>query len=201
MAYTIEAAITSGIFEEIMVSTDSVEYAEIAKSYGASVPFLRSEVNAEDSANSWNVVKEVLDHYCELGKDYDDFCLLQPTSPLRTACDIQGAYRYYKDKNATSVVSVCECEHSPRWCNTLNEKMELDGFIEEKHNIQRQKLEKYYRINGAIYIRNIKAFRDNLSIYGKGSYAYIMSRENSVDIDTMMDFKITEILLAEKWER
>lgn len=93
MAYTIEAAIKSNMFDEVFVSTDSEEYADIAKEYGASVPFLRSQENAGDSSSSWDVVKETIENYKELGKVYDTVALLQPTSPLRRAEDIVAGYK------------------------------------------------------------------------------------------------------------
>lgn len=90
MYYTIRAAIDSGCFEEIMVSTDSPKYAEIAVACGAKVPFLRSEAMSGDSAGSWDTVREVLSNYQKLGQTFDYVTLLQPTSPLRTAEDIRG---------------------------------------------------------------------------------------------------------------
>lgn len=88
LAYTIEAAKESGCFDTIMVSTDSEKYAVIARDYGAQVPFLRSEATSSDTAGSWDVVREVICQYKELGEVFDSVCLLQPTSPLRTAEDI-----------------------------------------------------------------------------------------------------------------
>lgn len=195
IAYTIEAAKASGVFDEIMVSTDSPEYAEIAEKYGAEVPFLRSNENAVDTANTWDTVEEVLRKYEELGKEFDDFCLLQPTSPLRTAEDIIKAYLEFNSKNAVAVVSVCECEHSPLWCNTLDDSMELKEFIRPQNYFQRQKLKKFYRINGAIYIVNRREFMKNQFIYRDGSFAYIMSNERSVDIDSLLDFKVAEAII------
>ena len=92
IAYSIEAALNSGCFDTVMVSTDSEKYAEISRYYGAEVPFLRSEQTSSDSASSWDTVLEVLDRYESLGKTFDTFCLLQPTSPMRTADDIKSAY-------------------------------------------------------------------------------------------------------------
>ena len=83
LAYSIEAAIQSKLFDEIMVSTDSSYYADIAEKYGAKVPFLRSEGNSSDSASSWDTVQEILSFYRNAGEEFDSFCLLQPTSPLR----------------------------------------------------------------------------------------------------------------------
>ena len=195
MAYTIEAALKSAQFDEVMVSTDSEKYADIAKSCGASVPFLRSERTATDTASSWDMVEEVLTKYEELGKSFDTFCLLQPTSPLRTAEDISAAYELYREKAEFAVVSVCEAEHSPVWCGHLPENNEFEDFIDAKSVNQRQAGGKFYRINGAIYIVDIMRFRVDKFLYKSGSFAYIMSQDRSVDIDTEIDFKMAEVIL------
>ncbi len=196
MAYTIGAALDSGCFDEIMVSTDSEYYAEIARKHGASVPFLRSERTASDTASSWDMVEEVLRRYKELGKEYDSFCLLQPTSPLRTAEDIRQAYNLYNEKAFFAVVSVCEAEHSPLWCGHLPENNSLNGFIDLDSMKQRQAERKFYRLNGAIYIVNVQRFQKDRFFYQEGSFAYIMSQDRSVDIDTEIDFKMAEVFLA-----
>lgn len=91
MAYTIEAANSCGIFDCVHVSTDSEKYANIARKYGADVPFLRGDELSGDNSSSWNFVRYVLFMYSKLGIEYDLFSLLQPTSPLRTAEDINNA--------------------------------------------------------------------------------------------------------------
>lgn len=128
IAYSIEAAKKSGIYSHILVSTNSERYGKIAIKYGAEVPFYRSEENASDVASSWDVVKEVLKKYQEMGIEFDTFTLLQPTSPLRKYEDIKKAYELFKEKEAIAVVSVCEMEHSPLWSNTLPENNSLSGF-------------------------------------------------------------------------
>ena len=195
IAYSIEAALNSGCFDEVMVSTDSEKYAEIARQYGASVPFLRSEATSSDTASSWDMVDEVLKGYQKLGREFDTFCLLQPTSPLRTSGDIKGAYQFYEDKASFSVVSVCEAEHSPLWCGHLPESKEFDNFIDVESMKQRQAGGKFYRLNGAIYIVNIERFKTDRFLYQKGSYAYIMRQDQSVDIDTDIDFQFAELLM------
>lgn len=195
IVYTIESAFQSKVFDEIMVSTDSEVYAEVARQYGASVPFLRSEVNSSDTASSWDVVEEVLNNYDKNQRRFDTFCLLQPTSPLRTADNIKEAYELYRHKASFAVVSVCEAEHSPLWCGHLPDNCELDGFIEVESIRQRQTTDKFYRLNGAIYFVNVERFRSNRFLYQKGSYAYIMEQEQSVDIDTDNDFQLAELLL------
>ncbi len=195
LAYSIEAAIKSKCFTEVMVSTDSEKYAEIAKRYGAKVPFLRSEYTSSDTVSSWEMVDEVLEGYQKKGVSFESFCLLQPTSPLRDAKDIVNAYKLYQTKAEFAVVSVCKAEHSPLWCGRLPLNHELVNFIDPKSLQRRQAGEVFYRINGAIYIAKCQRFEMDKYIYQHGSFAYIMDQYKSVDIDTEFDFKIAEILM------
>lgn len=194
MAYSIEAALESGVFDEVMVSTDSEEYAKIARQYGAQVPFLRSSLNAGDASSSWDMVEEVLEAYGKRGKRFDNFCLLQPTSPLRETQDIVRAYQEYHDKNAKAVISVCECEHSPKWSNVLDDSLSLDGFVKQDAAVNRQQIQVYYRLNGAIYIVDTAEFERNRFLYRENAYAYVMTKERSIDIDTEYDFIVAEVL-------
>lgn len=194
MAYSIEAALKSGVFDEVMVSTDSEEYAKIARQYGAQVPFLRSSLNAGDASSSWDMVEEVLEAYGKRGKRFDNFCLLQPTSPLRETQDIVRAYQEYHDKNAKAVISVCECEHSPKWSNVLDDSLSLDGFVKQDAAVNRQQIQVYYRLNGAIYIVDTAEFERNRFLYRENAYAYVMTKERSIDIDTEYDFIVAEVL-------
>ena len=195
MAWSIEAALQSEQFDEVMVSTDSERYAEIARRHGASVPFLRSVLTASDTASSGDMISEVLREYQKRDRKFDTYCLLQPTSPLRTAEDIRRAYDLYKQKEAFAIVSVCETEHSPLWCGKLPPTLALDGFISREAIQRRQAMGKFYRLNGAIYIVNIEESKNDSFLYRKGSYAYIMEQERSVDIDTELDFQFAEFLI------
>ncbi|RGY59143.1 acylneuraminate cytidylyltransferase family protein [Fusobacterium ulcerans] len=196
IAYTIEAAQNSKIFEDIIISTDSEKYAEIVKKYGGSVPYLRDKKLANDNAKSSDVILDILNR---VEKKYDSFIMLQPTSPLRTEKNIIEAYKMYLEKKANSVVSVCEMEHSPLWANILNEERRMDSFLKGIDvNKNRQELETYYRINGALYIANVEYFKKYQDFYYKDSYAYIMEKENSIDIDDELDFKIAEYLIKNK---
>lgn len=195
IAYSIDAAKASGLFDEIMVSTDSEKYAEIAKVYGASVPFLRSVEQSSDSAGSWDVVKEVLHGYRYLGKEFDTVCLLQPTSPLRKPEDIVSAYDQLKQMAGDSITSVCEMDHSPLWSMVLPGDKSLTEFRKNLKNVPRQKLSTYYRINGAVYIREIEYAQNGIALKEQKEYAYIMDRRNSVDIDTIEDFELAEFYI------
>lgn len=194
LAYTIEAAKESGCFDTIMVSTDSEKYAAIARDYGAQVPFLRSEATSSDTAGSWDVVREVICKYKELREVFDSVCLLQPTSPLRTAEDICEGYKLFESKSADAITAITEVDHSPLWCMTLKDDLSLEEFKKQENNdAPRQALDTYYRINGALYIRKIT--EDGEDTCSKKEYAYKMPRERSVDIDTELDFKFAECLI------
>lgn len=197
IAYTIEAAKKSNLFKDIFVSTDSEEYAEISKSFGAIVPFLRDKNLSEDNSKISDVIINDLEKLKKLGKEYDYFMLLQPTSPLRTEEDILESYNFLKIKNGNSVIAVCEAEHSPLWMNTLDKNLSLDNFLEST-NKNRQELEQYYRINGAIYLTNVEYFKKFKNFYKEKSYAYVMDREKSIDIDTKLDFIVAEAILKYK---
>lgn len=195
IAYTIEAALKSGIFEYVLVSTDSEEIKEIAIQYGADVPFLRPEELSGDEISSDDVVLHALQFLENNGNRIDMVCKLQATSPLRNEHHIADAYRLYQERKADYVVSVCECEHSPLWAGVIGEDLRLDDFMDEGNKRScRQYLQKYYRLNGAIYIGKAEKYKINKNFLGKNSIAYIMRQEDSIDIDSEVDFKIAEML-------
>lgn len=195
LAYSIEVAYESKIFDCVHVSTDSQEYAEIAKKYGADVPFLRSDDLASDDASSWDVIEEVLKQYKEIGYYFDMITLLQPTSPLRRAADISSAYALFQHSEVKAVVSVCEMDHSPLLSNLLPEDCSMENFQRVEAGTLRQNMKPYYRINGAIYMVDRKFLQEDHKIYRKGCYAYVMDRKRSIDIDTQLDFELAEFLL------
>ena len=198
MAYTITAALQSRIFDEVFVSTDSAEYADIARQYGARVPFLRSQKNADDHASSWDVVDETLDEYKKANREFDTVCLLQPTSPLRRAADIVAGYDLMNQKAANAVVAVCETDHSPVWCNVLPPDLSMEGFIPDQAvNRPRQEIPVYYRINGALYIVKTKMLHKGFNLYNNKCYAYIMDKRYSIDIDDAWDFQMAQILMQQ----
>ena len=193
--YSVRAAEESGLFDEIMVSTDSEAYAETAVQYGAKVPFLRSRETASDFSGSWDVVAEVLNGYAARGRRFDTVCLLQPTSPLRTAEDIVNGYRLYRDREADAVTAVCACEHSPKGMMKLGNDLSISEFRKTAKDLPRQLEEQYYRINGALYIRKTEEKDGHFSVRNEREIAYIMPNERSVDIDTELDFAFAEFLM------
>lgn len=190
IVWSIDAALASGAFDQVVVSTDSEVYAKIAQNAGALVPGLRSPELATDQAGSAEVIIEILD---KLKLNQGDFTLLQPTSPLRNSGDILNALKLFDEKHANAVVSVCEMEHSPLWSNTLDESLSLEHFIRnEAKGKRRQDLPTHYRLNGAVYIARDDFFREQKGFFGPQSYASVMPVNRSVDIDTLYDFEFAE---------
>lgn len=200
MYYSINAALESGCFEEVMVSTDSEKYAAIAKQCGASVPFMRSDEMSGDSAGTWDTVREVLINYKKLGKQYEYVGLLQPTSPLRDADDIKEMYNKLKETAANNIVSITEVEHPVQWCFKLTETEMMDEMASSPYSMmRRQELDKHYRENGAIYIVDAKKIMNvEYNFYADKCLGHIMAGEKSIDIDTMYDYFLAEACMKHR---
>lgn len=196
IAYSIEAALKSKMFDKVFVSTDSQRYADIAIQCGADASFLRSAENSSDTAGSWDVIREVIDRLKEQGEEYGEVMLLQATSPLRTAEDIVKVIELLHEKKGEAVVSLTECDHSPIWSNILPEDLSMDRFDREEYkDLPRQMLPIFYRYNGAIYLVTAKELQNKEHMLEKGCYAYIMPQVRSIDIDTALDFMIAETIM------
>ncbi|MCH7745174.1 MAG: acylneuraminate cytidylyltransferase family protein, partial [Chloroflexi bacterium] len=124
IAYTIEAALDSNVFDCVCVSTDDEEIAAIAREYGADVPFMRPAHLSDDTARVVQVTCHALEFFAERGHEYESLCVLQPTSPLRTANDIRDAYALFQSTDARYVVGIVAWEHPPFWAFEKR-----DGFL------------------------------------------------------------------------
>ena len=196
IAWTIEAAIKSNIFDHIFVSTDSEEIASVSRDYGAKVPFLRPAELSSDTATTNDVVTHLISWFeKEYSQEVSNIAILQPTSPLRNAQHIQEAFKVMEMKRAKAVISVCELEHPIQFCNQLGVDGAMDGFIELGDMKRTQDLDSTYRLNGAIYIfDNTYVGRMN-DLYSEGTFAYIMDSKSSIDIDTQDDFELAEFFV------
>ena len=197
IAWTIEAAIKSNIFDHVFVSTDSEEIASVSRDYGAKVPFLRPAEIATDTATTNDVVTHLVEWFEEeCNKEVTTVAILQPTSPLRNAQHIQEAFKVMEMKRAKAVVSVCELEYPMQFCNKLGSNGSMDGFIKKENNKRTQDLEPYYRLNGAIYFLSRGYVNRFSEMYSGGTYSYIMTSQLSVDIDTKEDFTLAEFYIT-----
>jgi len=195
--WTIESAKKSKYIDTTMVSTDCLEIEKVAKDSGALVPYLRSITLSSDTASSMDVIFDVLKYYEEQNKSFDLVLLLQPTSPLRTQTDIDKAIELFIEKEASTVVSVTECDHSPLWSNTLPDNLSLSNFIGEDILLKRsQDLPTYYRLNGAIYLFDVKNIKRDINyLSSPNAFAFVMDKMHSIDIDDELDFKVAQAIL------
>ena len=192
IAWSIEAAKKSKKIDDVVVTSDSEKILNIAKQYNVKA-IKRPDFLASDTATTFDAIKHAIE---TLDDKYEYIVLLQPTSPLRNEKHIDEAIELLEQKNADAVISVCEMEHSPLWSNTLPENLSMNNFLrDEVKNKRSQDLDKYYRLNGAIYICKTDRLLKEKTFFIKDKiYAYIMDRKSSVDIDDEIDFKLAEIL-------
>lgn len=195
IAWTIAQAKSSKYVDKTIVSTDDKKIADISRAFGAQVPFLRPKALATDNAKVIDALLHTLQWLKDNHEWYDMLVLLQPTSPLRRTEDIDKSIELLFSKNAKAIISVSEVEHHPLWVNSLPENGCMKNFIKKQYtHTNRQDLAVFYKINGAVYA----AFSDYLvkqkSFFGSKSFAYVMPKENSIDIDTNIDFKFAAFL-------
>lgn len=185
IAWTILAAQQSSYIEEVVLSSDDDEIIATALAWNCAVPFRRPDILASDTASSMDVVLHALDQL----PGFDYVVLLQPTSPLRTAAHIDAAFELMKKSDAPCCVSVCEVDQSPYWMYTLDIAGKLIGVMpSESTFMRRQDLPPVYTLNGAIYIARVDWLRRNKSFLSAETVAYVMGKQDSIDIDTIQDF-------------
>lgn len=199
IAHTIEYALKSKCIDRVIVTTDSKEIANVAIGFGAEVPFIRPAELATDTALAPDVYMHCID-FLQRKEDIqiEKFMVLLPTSPLRTSIDIDSAYEHFKEKNATTLVSVCEAEIPPSWYFSMDKDEKLANSCLEFNQVKlanRQNNNKYYVPNGAIYILDKNLLIKERTYYCENTIGFLMDREKSVDIDTALDFRLAELLL------
>jgi len=194
IAWTIEAALGSGYIDRVVVSTEDEEIAAIACNCGAEVPFLRPAELARDDTPGIEVVLHTLR---QLAQRFDRVIVLQPTSPLRTATDIDRALRKQAEAKAPFCVSVTRPKHHPCWSLRADSEGFLRPLLPELPN-RRQDLPPVYALNGAIYIAETQALIRQRSFLGEPLLGYEMPPERSLDIDTELDFAIAELLMMKR---
>ena len=194
IAWTIEAALQSQQLSSIVVSTDDPEIAQVAQHWGADIPFLRPTELAQDDTPS---IKPVLHALAEL-PHIDSVMLLQPTSPLRTATDIDMCIALAHEHNASSVVSVTESANHPYWTYQLDAECKLSKFLDQPTVTRRQDLPLAYALNGALYFASASWLKRYKTFVTEETVAYVMPKERSVDLDTYLDWYFAEWLFQEK---
>lgn len=197
MAYSIEAALESGEFERIIISTDSQEYIDLLSHYP--VEFIkRSAELSSDKASSFVVIEDVLNRYNHV--DFDYFVLLQPTSPLRTAQHIQEANKKFEThfNKFDFLVSVSDAHKPTTLTRPIDEDESLKNFKLDYSNYARQQYNPEYSPNGAIFSAKPQAYLQQKHFYGEKCIAYFMDKEVSVDIDDRLDFEYFYFILQQR---
>lgn len=192
IAYTIDAAIKSGIFDEVMVSTDDEEIAQIAKQYGASIPFFRSEATSNDYATTADVLREVVEEYKKLGKEFDYLCCLYPTAPFVTKDAIKTAMDSLMNSDADAVMPVVRFSFAPQ-----RGLIEKDGYVVAKYPEmmpkRSQDLEPMYHDCGQFYCLRTVSFMAQNKIVMDKTIPFYQDEINVQDIDTIEDWQMAEL--------
>ena len=200
LAYSIEAAFQTQLFNEVMVSTDDVEIADIAKKNGAEVPFLRSAETANDYALLKDVLNEVISEYKKKGKIFDEVCCILPTAPLIESDDIVKSHEILVKDNCVSVVPVVKYSYTIfRSLKIENGKLAMNW--PENYAKRSQDLPEAYHDAGLFYWYSKQYFTEKIAGFGENAYPYILDEENVQDIDTLDDWRMAEMkynLLKEK---
>lgn len=186
LAYAIEAAVNSKVFDEVMVSTDDVEIAEIAKQFGAKVPFMRSEKTANDFATTANVLDEVISEYKKRGKTFDELCCIYPCVPFLTADVINNAYEKFKTSDADRLIPVVKYSFPIQRAFKLNEQGLLEYREPENAPKRSQDLEPMYHDVGMFYFyKTEKMNSDKIDMLE-------MDETMVQDIDNESDWRMAE---------
>ncbi|MBX3611667.1 MAG: acylneuraminate cytidylyltransferase family protein [Hydrogenophaga sp.] len=200
--WSVKAALAAASVSRIIVSTDSPYYREIALKAGADCPWLRPPELATDTTSSADVVADMLDRLGDELARYRGLVLLQPTSPLRVAADIEAAIGLYEARQAPAVVTVSEAECPPAWMGQLPADGCMDHFVQPQfRGIRSQDLGLWYRLNGAVYVIGIDTFQREHGFMPTGTLGYVMPRERSVDVDTAFDFQVANALMSARAHR
>ena len=197
ICYTIEAAIKATHISEVIVSTDSEEIYTMGLECGAKPSFLRPDYLATDDSSIIDTYLYTLDRLeTEWSRTFDNFVVLQPTSPLRSHTDIDNSITMFVEKQADAVISCCEENHPIHWHHYLdNEGVYTKIFDTKLDNRQENRLSFYP--NGAVFVFK-KSLIEQRQYYTKKTFGYVMPKNRSIDIDTMDDFEYAEFLLAKR---
>ena len=198
IAFSINAAIQSKYIDTVLVTSDDSEILQIAKEYGADI-LKRPAKLATDSASMQKVIAHAVESFKQQGEDFDLVVLLQPTSPLRTAEHIDRAFDQVNSSDITLLISVYKPDIFPHKCFVRNESGYIEGLVSNKAPfMNRQKLPEVFMPNGAIFIFSISDFLIENCIPMESIVPYVMSTEESIDIDTQEDVDAVTKFLKQK---
>lgn len=195
IAWTIEAARQARRISRVVVSTDSPQIADAARAFGAEVPFLRPDELARDDTPAVDAALHALDWLLTHERYEPDWvALLQPTSPLRVAEDIDACAALAAERDAAAVVSVTPAHPHPYWARRIDGDGQLSPLLEVAVPATRQSLPDAFSLNGAVYLVRTSSLRERRTFHPPRTWAYVMPRERSIDVDSAMDLRIADAL-------
>jgi N-acylneuraminate cytidylyltransferase/CMP-N,N'-diacetyllegionaminic acid synthase len=200
IAWTIQAVQSSSGIDRVVVSTDDEEIADVARHYGADVPFLRPSELAQDETSGMAPILHAVE-WLQKNEGYapEMIMCLQPTSPLRSPEDIDAAIEIAAERKADAVISVMPVEHPPDWMRSVDSDGRLKHLAMGNDSItRRQDAPPVYALNGAIYLARRTVLLEQETWYTDQTYAYIMPPERSLDIDTEWDLRVAGLILKDK---
>jgi N-acylneuraminate cytidylyltransferase len=192
IAYSIETALKSGLFDEVMVSTDDNEIAEVAKKYGAKVPFFRSAETSNDFAGTSDVIIEVLQEYTKFGQKFENACCIYPTAPFISIDTLKNAFNILIDNKFDSVFPVCAFSYPVQRALKM-ENSKFSMIAPENLNKRSQDLMKTYHDAGQFYWLNVEKFLQKRIIMSDNAGAIVLDELQVQDIDNETDWKLAEL--------
>lgn len=193
ICYSIEAALDSGLFDEVMVSTDDLEIAEIAKKCGATVPFLRSKKASDDFATTADVIAEVLLKYKEKGIEFDLSCCIYPTAPLIKKDKLSQSIKMVKEQSYDAVFPVVQYSYPIQRAIRVDDSNKMSLFFEENINMRSQDLENSYHDAGQFYTVLVENFLKKKELWTENTGVIMLDELEVQDIDTLTDWKLAEL--------
>lgn len=193
IAYSIEAAVQSGCFDEVMVSTDDEEIASIAESHGAKVPFMRSEKTANDFATTADVIFEVLDRYAESDCEFDAICCLYATAPFVTSERLKEGFSILESGKADAAFTCVEYSYPIQRSLYVNEQGRILMKFPEYAKSRSQDVQKSYHDAGQFYFTTVKALRECGSLWGPDTMPIVLPEMEVQDLDTLQDWELAEL--------
>ena len=192
IAYSIKAAIDSGLFDEVMVSTDNLEIADIAKKYGAKVPFMRSANNSDDFATTFDVIKEVINYYKDQSIEFDNLCCLYSCAPFVNPKVLLRAYNQLTKKNFDTVFPIIPFSFPIQRALRVNQG-KVSMILEDNLNIRSQDLEKSFHDAGQFYWCKTEQLLKSKRLLTSNTGGVVISELEAQDIDTKTDWKLAEL--------
>lgn len=200
--YTVEAALNAKTIDNVIVTTDDADIANVARNAGADIPFMRPADLASDTASAVDVYLHAVDFMMEkMNTNISKFMVLLPTAPLRSDHHIDEAVNLFQREGADTLISVKEADIPPSWYMNMDDRKRINnaGFgIKGALVSNRQINDTFYIPNGAIYILDYDLLKTQRTYYSNNTVGYVMQRSDSVDIDTIEDFDYAEFLLSMK---